>query len=911
MKEYICLLSVLMLTVHVCLGGNASHMIELNSNWTYTHFPYCQTDEEALKLAETGIWKPGTVPGDVHLDLMRDGVLPDLYFGQNFYSSVWVENEDFVYRTSFDIPEYTKGNAVYLDFEGLDNFATIWVNGMKVGKTHNMFKTYSFEVSEQVKPTGNQLIIRLASPMKEVYKQVPGAEEEMDKLSCAFMVKERLITRKVQMNYGWDNVPRIITTGIYRPVKLRMCKAASIDNVWFRSSLSADYSRATASAKLSLTGVSRFSGEIEVMLTGPDGETYRDTEKVQFTETKQPHVSTVQLEVPNPKLWWPAGLGDQPLYQLSVNLKKNGEVMDSYSERVGIREIKVVTTPAEKRMVNYRIGNPKKETDVMDGGFVGAWSKVPLENPEEVEVTPLKFYVNGKYVFMKGWDFQPLDVFETTVTREKYYRSVQMVKDAGANMIRVWGGGNVENPSFYDACDEKGILVWQDFFYASGQYPNDDEFLSEIEGETINVVEKLRNRVCLAAWCGDNESDMVNHDRGVGQFANKITHQVQKRVMEQYDPDHYWHPSSPSGGGYPRSPWGGDKRNWGAGFPENDYAYIRGDEARFISEGGASSIAQISTFRQYMPADAEWPVTGDYYNMHWGDVPTMRRDFPKAVLGNISKYFGTASNTQELIYLSQIFQAHGLPRMVQHFRQNKQECGGVLLWKWADTWPSICYSVVDYNEFKKAGWYTVKRAMAPRTLMMRNYDGNLSVWYLNDLGKLDNQQVVCQLKKCDGSLVKEWKADLNVDENSSIQAIDLGIKREDYMDGNYYLKLFVANNPEMAPYYYIPSDMINLKTHAADVNVLVKRKDEGHAVVSFTANQFTPYLLITGNNPYLQLSDNCFFLEKGETRQIEIVTPQGELWGDFSFTWWKGASKNFIIESELLKPVGMKPTVYP
>ena len=803
------------------------------------------------------------------------------------------------------------GKAAYLDFEGLDNFATIWLNGKIIGKTHNMFKTYSFDISQQVKPTENQLIIRLASPMKEVYKQVPKAKEKMNKLSCAFNVKERLITRKAQMNYGWDNVPRLITTGIYRPVRLRICKAASIDNVWFSTSLAPDHSIATANIELTITSASKYDGEVEVSLTDIYGKSFSNKEKMFFSSEMQPIVSKITITVPNPTLWWPAGLGAQSLYTLSVNLKKNGEIMDTYSERVGIREIKVVNTQIEKRMVNYRIGNPKNETDIMDGGFVGAWSKVPLEKPKEVKITSFKFYVNGKYVFMKGWDFQPLNVFETRITKEKYERSVKMAKEAGANMLRVWGGGNVAPPSFYDACDENGILVWQDLFYASGQYPNDDNFLDEIESETINIVKKLRNRCCLAAWCGDNESDMVNYDRGVGQFANKITHQVQKHVMAKYDPNHFWHPSSPSGGGYPRSPWGGDKRNWGAAFPDNDYSYIRGDEARFISEGGASSIAQISTFRKYMPQYNEWPVNSDYYFMHWGDVPTMRRNFPKSVIGNITQYFGIPNNVSELIYLSQIFQAHGLSRMVKHFRQNMRDCGGVLIWKWADTWPSICYSVVDYNEFKKGAWYTVKRAMSPRSLMVRNEDGNLSVWYLNDLVKVKEQQVDCQLKRCDGTLVQNWSVKVNAMGNSATKVVDLGIKREKYMDGNYYLKVSVVNNPEIDPYYYIPSYMSSLKNKVANVNVSVERKSVGKAILNFTADEFTPYILITANNPYLNLSDNCFFMEKGEKREIEITAPEGELWGDFTYTWWKGATKDFKIGSKLLSPVGMKSTVYP
>jgi len=903
------------LFIFICVIGlnglvfaqTTSHTVELKYNWEYMFFPYCESDKLALEQIPTHEWRNANVPGEVQVDLRKDGLLPDLNYGQNFYSAVWVENQDFIYRTQFQTPLHSVNGRVYLDFDGLDCFATLWVNGKVIGKTHNMFKTYSFDVTDVLNKDENELMVRLASPMKEVYKQVPSAKEKMDKLSCAFYVKERLITRKVQMSYGWDNVPRIITSGIYRPVKLRVCETARIENVWFRTTLSENYTKAKAKIDVELLSKAGFKGDIEIILTRGN----KTFSNVQTVSTNEPNKSiALELIIPNPELWWPAGVGEQPLYHLEVRIKNNKTVSDSYRERVAIREIKVVTTPVEKRMVNYKIANPTSSTDVMDGGFVGAWSKVALKTPEEVEVSPLKFYVNGQFVFIKGWNFQPLDVFVSQVTKERYNRSVEAAKEAGANMLRVWGGGNVESPAFYDACDEKGIMVWQDFFYASGQYPNDDDFLKEAESETVNVVKQLRNRACLAAWCGDNESDMVNNDRGVGQFANKITHVVQKKVMESYDPDRFWHPSSPSGGGYPRSPWGGDKRNWGAGFPENDYQHIRGDEGRFISEGGTSDFSQLSSLRKYLPQEFEWPMNNDYHNMHFGDVPTMRRDFPKSLWGNIDKYFGNPQNLGDYVYLTQIAQAQGLEKMGQHFRMRMGDCGGVLMWKWADTWPSACMSVIDYDEFKKASYYAVKNAFALTTLMMKNQNDSLSIWYLNDLAAKPNQVIKCQLRKYDGSLVREWSNLLTFNKNSSGQALDLKIKRADVGNGDYYFR-FSIENSDTPPNYYVPCDLIKLKTNPANVTVSVQRNSPKQVTLIFKATEFTPYILITGNNPYIKFSDNEFYMEKGEEKKVILSIKEGEIWGDFSYRWWKSETHNFLVESELLKPVGNGSVSYP
>jgi beta-mannosidase len=909
MKKTITIFLLLFSAVQNIFSQKTSNTVELGNDWEYTHFPYCRTDREALdKARNSDLWKQAAVPGTVQMDLQRNGVLDDLYYGQNFYNAVWAESEDFVYRTTFRSPDLSGGKRLYLDFDGLDCFATIWINNRQAGKTHNMFKTYSFDVTDDVKPGENLLTIRLAAPMKEAYNY-PDAQKVMDSLEGAFNIKERLITRKVQMNYAWDNVPRIITTGVYRPVKLRVCEAAKIDNVWFRTELSGNYSTARAKVTVELLPVKDFTGEMEVKLTR-NGKEYVKREKVSVKSSGTVSVIHAEIPVKDPELWWPAGLGGQPLYRLTVNLIENGNVKDSYAETVGIREIKAVTTPAGKRMVNYRIGNPGNQADILDGGITGAWSKVRLPEPREVEVTPLKFFINGKYVFLKGFNIQPLDVFEQNITREKYFRTVKMAKEIGSNMLRVWGGGNVENPAFYDACDESGILVWQDFFYASGQYPNDDHFLTEIEGETVNVVKRLRNRTCLAAWCGDNESDMVNHDQGRGQFYNKISHVVQKRILAQYDPDRYWHPSSPSGGGYPRSPWGGDKRNWGAAYPANDYEHIRGDEGRFISEGGCPSMPTLHTWQKYIPEHARWPMNSDYYFMHWGDTPRARRNFPETVTENIITYFGIPGDLSEMVYLSHVSQAHGLQRMAQHFRRNMDECGGVLMWKWADTWPSICYSIIDYEEYRKPAWYSVKRAFAPTTVFVENKHDVLTIDYLNDSEEQKAQKVCCQLKNCDGTLVKEWTETVDFKAGSAGVAIDLSIRRTDYGTGEYYIKTWIEGNSS-APYYYPLSSMAGTKTIPGKVSVSATRIDRSRVELAFTADEFTPYVAVYATNPYIIFSDNAFYLEKGETKKITLTAPEGELWADLTYRWWKGKPEHLTIGSEYL-PAPKQPGVsYP
>ena len=338
----------------------------------------------------------------------------------------------------------------------------------------------------------------------------------------------------------------------------------------------------------------------------------------------------------------------------------------------------------------------------------------------------------------------------------------------------------------------------------------------------------------------------------------------------------------------------------------DDYVNLRIDDARFISEGGAPAIPQMSSLLKFVPKENLWPVLeNDFYHMHWGDVPTMRRGFPQSIWENVSGYFGTPTSISEYIYLSQVFQANGYVRMAQSFRRNMEECGGMLYWKWADTWPSVSMSVIDYNEFKKPSWYAVRRAFAPRTLMVNNTDDHLTVWYINDIDKIKDQQVKCQLVKTDGTLVREWKADVNFKENTAGLAIDLEITRKEIGDGNFYLKVWVENNSTTYPYFYTAADMKLMKTLPGKLSASIKRSTNSKAILTIEASEFTPFVIITTENPYIKMSDNTFFIEKGERREIELTLEEGEIVGEFTFQGWNGEPQKILLESELLKPVKM------
>ena len=315
-------------------------------------------------------------------------------------------------------------------------------------------------------------------------------------------------------------------------------------------------------------------------------------------------------------------------------------------------------------------------------------------------------------LFIKGFDWQTPSVMVGTVTDAQIANIISLCVESGANMLRTWGGGAIERDAFYKLCDEKGLLLWQDFFFACALYPRDPVFLERIKPEVEDVIRRLRNHTCLAAWCGDNESDMIAYDRGDDPAANPINKELIPSALESLDwQRRYYHPSSPSGGSYPRSDFGGDKRNWGPNFPHDNYAHIRQERARFISESGMKSFPSAEVITRGIPEAMQWPLDNEMWRLHWGDLDnTVRRDYDLDT--ECVRHFGIAETLKERVRLSQFAQAYGTRLLIEQCRRRKGECGGILLWKSADQWPCCDQGIVDSAGVVRPVYETIKEAFA-------------------------------------------------------------------------------------------------------------------------------------------------------------------------------------------------------
>ncbi len=701
---------------------------------------------------------PGKVPGNILDDLEKAGLIPDPFVGENFRACAWTEDFVFWYRTTIEFPKVPKDETLILCFDGLDTYCEIFVDTQSLGKTNNMFCRYRFELDESMCRGGMKAILVRIDPWKPTV--IAWAEKhgvEFEKMDVSFEVKERCVSRKSQMVFGWDNTPRLPAGGIYRKAYLEIRNKIRVSQWTWRV---VDGDPGLNVARIEISGeveipdqnLDTYSG-LEINILGVCG----NSSFAGSSPVNKEGAFLVFLDIESPKWWWPNGYGDAYLYSLQVTLMRDSEILDKIEKKIGLRTVTVRTTPIEKRKVFHRIGIGKNRD--LDGGSLGPWTKTPVPEGLDVEVHPFEVRVNGRRIFLKGASWQPSDVRIGIVSQPQNETLLRAAKNASMNVIRIWGGGTVESDDFYESCSEKGILVFQDFFFASAQYPRDEAFLKVIEHEVKDIVLRLRNFTCLAFWCGDNESDMVDHDRGLDPQKNPINKKIIPRVLKLLDPqDRYYHPSSPSGGDHPRSDWGGDKRNWGPWHPENNFIAIRQEEARLISEGGSYALPSFDSTKKMIPEARQFPLGNKTWRLHSGDVDLYARTFWE-MSAKAWTCFGQAHTIEETVEISQFAQAWGYKLLVERCRQQKGECGGIILWKMNDTWPCLDGGLYDHGLKPRLAYSFVAEAFKSLTVSLSqdlHNDKNIQGWLVNDGTAQDPIRIFFRILNAEtGKLVSE------------------------------------------------------------------------------------------------------------------------------------------------------------
>lgn len=696
-------------------------------------------------------WLPATVPGTVHTDLLANKLIPDPFFSTVEPDLQWIEHRTWEYRTSFTpSAEILAQQVQELVFKGLDTYADVYLNdSLILGGADNMFVEWRIPVGSLLRADSvNTLRVvfhpayETALPMAEAYPVKLPADNDKGEW------KTSVFTRKAPYHFGWDWGPRYATVGVWRPVYLDAWSGAALDNIQFVQK-SQDSVRADFVARVSLRGVAGGQTAVRVMLADSLGGIYGSADALVDGANGPANTVEIPFTIANPKLWWPNGMGEPNLYGIhTLVADRSGKLLDGNMQRIGVRTIALVQKPDS----------------------VG-------------EGESFQFYVNGEPCFIKGANYIPQDVFLPRVDTARYEELIGTAVASNMNMLRIWGGGIYEEDLFFDLCDERGMMVWEDFMFACSFYPWDPAFLDNVRREAVYNVRRLRNHPSLAIWCGNNEIDEAwNHWGYQRAFGWDSTQKAQIKhgidtlfrgvladVVAAEDGGRPYHPSSPLyGRGNPLSRIKGDVHYWGVFHDEEPFSVYKDKPGRFSNEYGFESLACYDTYREYFtPEDMQlysramvihqknpkgYRVMEEYMVR---DLPLLKDDF------------------RTYVYLTQLLQAEGIKIAMEGHRAKRPFNQGSMYWQLNDCWPVASWSSMDSRYRWKALQYYAVRSFAPTLLSFERVDSSATavLWAITD--KLTPQEGSVSLKLQDfgGSVLWDSVLTVNLAANSNLELL--------------------------------------------------------------------------------------------------------------------------------------------
>lgn len=662
-------------------------------------------------------WLTATVPGVAHQDLIAAGQIPDPFYGLNEREVQWVGERNWLYRCAFEVTaEVLTNTSLDVCFDGLDTFATVWLNGTPVLNSHNMFVPYRLPVRHLLKIGANEIQILFESALLKG----KALEATYGQRRLWNGDTSRLYVRKAQYHYGWDWGPSLLTSGPWRAVRLE-AYTARIAEVHCPVDVAPDLGTATLPITVTLAGETADSA-IRLELISPTGQGVA-------TATLSGAAGAHTFTVAQPQLWWPNGHGPQSLYTLTVTLERNGEVLDRRQQRLGLRRLRLVQEPVA----------------------------------DEPGATFL-FEVNNRPLFCGGANWIPADSFTPRLTRERYHQLLQAAAEAHMTMLRVWGGGIYEDDVFYDLCDELGLLVWQDFMFACGMYPAHPEFQASVRAEAEANVRRLRHHPALALWCGNNEDyQIANSLRAYdedfhGDFtrtafpARALYEQLLPDVCAALDPTRpYWR-GSPYGGPDANSQVVGDRHTWdiwhGVVAPYQHYPKYEG---RFVSEFGMMSFPALKTIEAFAPPEEQHPQsrTLEHHNKAEGGV--------RRIATYLSENVRWPTTLSDYVYGTQFIQAEALAAAYRGWRRRwagpgRYAVAGALVWQLEDCWPVSSWAVIDSALRLKPAYYAIRRELAPLALGLAQTRAGAQVWAVNQHPETITAHLVTTAWALDGNL---------------------------------------------------------------------------------------------------------------------------------------------------------------
>ena len=671
--------------------------ISLDGEWQLTYFPEGeQKVAHPNDLPAVGVARVSArVPGNVELGLVRAGVIPEPFYADNIRRLRSLEPYEWWYTREFVLPETAADRSWDLVFAGLDTLATVWVNGIEIGAAANMLIERRFDVAAALRPgEANHIAVRLGSAVNH------ARQFHYDAASMSWEHREEgLFIRKAPHVWGWDIMPRAVSAGIWRSVWLEERPPTAIERLYYWTHRVVS-DGATLGARFQFRTDAPALDGFSLRFRGVCGEhTFEFEWPVEFV------AGGCRIPVPGARLWWPKGYGEPKLYTVTAQLCQGDRVLAERVERLGVRMLAL-----ERTETAGAVWSPP-------GVGVGTARVDVPPDPKSQFV----FIVNGEPVMVKGANWVPLDAFHSR-DAERVEQAVALFDDLGCNMIRCWGGNVYEDHRFFDLCDEKGILVWQDFAFACCRYPQTEEFLAQVRQEAQAVVEKLRNHPSLALWCGDNEIDAAYVADGLSPEHNRLTREVIPQVVHRGDPYRPYVPSSPyvppSVGSHLEAVLNTPEQHlWGPrGYFKSPF-YTQ-HSAHFIGEIGYHGCPNVSSIRRFISTENLWPwQDNDEWQVHsvyhW-EHGAIDRDRIALMADQVQELFGVIPGDLETFALaSQITQAEAKKFFIESARLRKWRTSGILWWNVIDGWPQFSDAVVDYYFGKKLAYHFIRRAQRP------------------------------------------------------------------------------------------------------------------------------------------------------------------------------------------------------
>ena len=782
------------------------------------------------------------IPGTVLSGLLAAGKIKDPFYRTNEDATRALFWKDYVFTRTFDVDEELLAQQhIVLVCEGLDTLAEISINGTFLAKTDNMHRTWKFQAKKLLHPGKNEIQIVFRSVLRFIEDYPYEAHKKINYIPCGSMKGNQLL-RKAHSMFGWDWGPQTIDAGIFRDIYLQGYSHARIEDIRIHQQHAKN-----VSVQTSITLSESVPGQklcVELSEDGADKPL-----QTKLCKTNADGVAAVDFVIENPKLWWPNDYGDQPLYIVRTTLlDEDGTSLESITRRIGLRTLTI-----------------SQEKDEWGNEFA--------------------FCVNGIKIFTRGGNYIPDDCLYTRITEKKLDYILESCRRAHFNCVRVWGGGYYPSDAFYDLCDEKGLIVWQDLMYACNVYDVTDAFAENCRQETYDNVRRLRHHASLGLWCGNNEIESAWDHWGDFQketpylradYIRLFEEVLPKAVQEADGETFYWHSSPSSGGCFdnPDDANRGDTHYWDVWHGQKPFTDYRKYFFRFCSEFGFQSFPCAKTVNSFTLEDDRNIFSRVMESHQKNDAANGK------MLYYLSENLRYPKDLTHLLYASQVLQGMAIKYGVDHWRRNRGRCMGTLYWQINDDWPAPSWSSIDYFGRWKALHYMAQKFYAPHAVSMTLEDHRCHVYFSNESFETTEYSLTLSIRDLSGNVLETYETKGNSPAFSAIETAVVDICSWEDQKDDVFLEAVIHTKDQkvlkdvetLVPYKYLNLKNPVISTEAEETNDAF--------ILHISSDCFAPFVALDFDDADVIFSDNFFHLTDKTVQDI-IVKKEDILQGHF------------------------------